>query len=80
MADLVITITIPDAIRADFIDAHASFGGWQDVETSGAKLAFVKTLIKRSVREPYRRWKQDQRERAAIAALAPEPDDGISLT
>lgn len=35
MADLVITITIPDAARADFLDAYAETCGWVD----GARLA-----------------------------------------
>lgn len=80
MADLVITITIPDARRAEFLDFYATRYGWVDQATSGAKPAFVRQAIRDIVRAPYRQWRQDQQAEAALAALPVLPDDGVVTT
>lgn len=78
MADLTITITIPDAKRSEFVDAYCQRFGWVDLATSGPKTAFVREQARLLVRAPYRRWRQEQREAAALAALAPLDNDGIT--
>ena len=77
MADLTITITIPDAARADFVDAYAALYGWVDQTTSGTKAAFAKDQIRRIVRAPLRTYRQDRANAAALATVLEQPDDGI---
>ena len=79
MADLTITITIPDARRAEFVEAYCQRFGWVDLATSGPRAAFVRSQAAHLVRAPYRQWRQDQREAAALAALAPLDDEGVTL-
>lgn len=77
MADLTITITIPDAARADFLDAYADRFGWVDQATSGTKAAFARDKARDLVRDPLRAWRRD---RVIRASLASQPDDGITST
>lgn len=78
MADLSIRITIPDARRDEFVEAYCQRFGWVDLATSGPRAAFVRSQATRLVRAPYRQWRQDQREAAALAAFAPIDDEGIT--
>ncbi len=77
MADLTITITIPDAKRAEFLDAYAATYGWVNQATSGTKAAFARDKARDLVRAPYRYWKGAQLQAAALAT-AVIPDDGIT--
>jgi hypothetical protein len=77
MADLTITITIPDAKRADFLQAYADRYGWVDQATSGTKAAFARDHARDLVRAPFRAWKADQLQAAALATVV-IPDDGIT--
>ena len=76
MADLTITITIPDAARADFLDAYASMYGWVDQDTSGTKAAFARRIARDLVRAPLRTWRRERAEAAALATVT-VVDDGI---
>lgn len=79
MADLTITITIPDAARADFLDAYATRYGWVDLATSGAKAAFARNKARELVRAPLRAYRREKAEAAALAAVVDVPD-GISAS
>lgn len=76
MADLIITITIPDAARADFLAAYAEKFGWVDQATSGAKAVFARDQATRMIRTPLRQYRQNRIIAAATAALP--DDDGIT--
>lgn len=75
MADLTITITIPDAIRDDFLEAYADRFGWIDQATSGTKAAFAKRQVARIAHAPLRRWRQAQA--AVVADQANAADTGL---
>ena len=77
MADLTITITIPDAARADFLDAYASKYGWVDQATSGTRAAFARDIARDLVRAPLRMYRRERAEAAALAAIT-DASDGIS--
>ena len=79
MADLTITITIPDAARADFLDAYASLYGWVDQATSGTKAAFARGIVRNMVRAPLRTWRRERAEAAALAAVV-VADDGVAIS
>ena len=76
MADLTITITIPDAVREEFLDAYAARFGWVDQATSGTRAAFARDKAREMVRQPLRRYR---RERAA-AVVVPDTPDGITAS
>ena len=78
MADLVITITIPEAARQDFIEAYAETFSWT-AELGITKAAFAKDIIREKARDPFRRWRRAKAEAAAIATIV-TVDDGITLT
>lgn len=75
MADLTITITIPDAARADFVDAYCERYGWVDLATSGPRPAFARAQARELVRAPLRMWRQDKANAAALAAATVENDE-----
>ena len=77
MADLTITITIPDAARQDFLDAYCERYGWVDPATSGPRPAFARQQARALVRAPLRMWRQERAEQAALAAVT-VADDGIT--
>lgn len=79
MADLTITITIPDAARADFLDAYATTYGWVDQATSGTKAAFARGIARNLVRAPLRMWRQQRAEAVALATVV-VAEDGITAT
>ena len=76
MADMTITITIPDATCADFVDAYCERYGWVDLATSGPRPAFAREQASKLVRAPLRMWRQDKAYAAALAATV--ADDGIT--
>ena len=77
MADLTITITIPDAARQDFLAAYCERYGWVDLATSGPRPAFARQQARALVRAPLRMWRQERAEREALAAVT-VADDGIT--
>ena len=77
MADLTITITIPDAARADFLDAYAARFGWIDQASSGTKAAFARNIARDLVRAPLRAYRQQKAEAAALAGVT-VTEDGIT--
>ena len=77
MADMTITITIPDAARGDFLDAYAATYGWVNQETSGTKAAFARGIARDLVRAPLRMWRRQQAETAALATIT-VAEDGIT--
>lgn len=76
MADLIITITIPDAARADFLDAYAERFGYNS-ETDGTKVAFARSKVRELARDPLRAYRRSRAEAAALATVAVS-DDGIT--
>ena len=77
MADLTITITIPDAARQDFLNAYCEQYGWVDLDTSGPRPAFAREQARNLVRAPLRMWRQEKAVKAALAAVT-VADDGIT--
>lgn len=78
MADLTITITIPDAARGDFLDAYAARYGW----TAGqgiTRAAFARDKARDLVRAPLRAWRRERAEAEALAAVSDVPD-GITAS
>ena len=73
MADLTITITIPDAVREEFLTAYATRFGWVDQATSGTKAAFARDKARNLVRGPLRAYRREQAELAIVV-----PEDGIT--
>ena len=76
MADLTITITIPDAARQDFLDAYCERYGYTDA-LGLTRPQFARGIARDMVRAPLRMWRQEKAERAAFAAVT-VADDGIS--
>ena len=76
MADLTITITIPESARPDFIDAYCEQYGWVDLATSGPRPSFARQIARNLVRAPLRTWRRQRAERAALDTIV-DVADGI---
>ena len=79
MADLLITITIPDTARADFLDAYCTRYGWVDLATSGPRAAFARDKARDLVRAPLRAYRRERAEADALATMV-VADDGIAAS
>ena len=75
MADLTITITIPDAARADFVDAYCERYGFTP-DLGLTRPQFARSTARDLVRAPLRMWRRERAERAALAAIF-DAEDGI---
>lgn len=73
MADLTITITIPDAARGDFLAAYADCYGWT-ADLGVTRAAFARDKARELVRAPLRAWRRERAEAAALAAVVDVPD------
>lgn len=76
MADFVITITIPEAARVDFLEAYAERFGY--VHSDGVdKEQFARSSVIDMVQDPLHAYRRQRAEATALAAVI-IPDDGIT--
>jgi hypothetical protein len=77
MADLTITITIPDANRAEFLDAMCTGYGWT-AESGVTRVAFTRQHFRDYALGHLRRYRREQAEKVALAAIVDAPDPDIT--
>lgn len=75
------TVTIPDQIAADVVDALCEAGGWRSQALDGTKASFARAQVTNFVRGAYRTWKADtaaETARAAALSQATTDSSGVS--
>ena len=80
MADLTITITIPDAARPDYVDAYCEAYGWRSVGLDGPRPAFAREHTRMLARSVLREHRRRRAEQAALASVTEQGDDGITAS
>lgn len=69
-----LTMTIPDEVLPDLIDALAIPNGWTSTQASGPKGDFAKAVIRAWLRTQVREWRVNQARVDAAAAEAATVD------
>lgn len=80
MADLNVTLTIPDAWVNRVLNALCARGGYIDEATNGPKPAFAKAQLIKDLKKVVRVYEANSASKTAYVAKETEVDSGLNIT